>query len=207
MSTLRYSARISRCGVLGPGMRSVLWVYGCCFSCEGCIGEGYKNGGFQEATAEEAAWWYLEQQADGLTISGGEPMLQAYALAEMVSRIRAVRDCGVIVYTGFTYEDLLERAKDDPGVRCLLGQIDLLIDGPYIQEQDWNQPYRGSENQRLLLLTPRYREELDTYYRSASARRTEIRLSEERTLLIGVPGREQTRAWAKIKELGAGHGS
>lgn len=207
MSTLRYSARVSQCGVLGPGTRCVLWVYGCCFSCEGCIGEGYKNGGFQETTAEEAARWYLGWQADGLTISGGEPMLQAAALAEMVSRIRAVRDCGVIVYTGFTYEALLKKAVDDPGIHRFLGQIDLLIDGPYIRDLDWNQPYRGSENQRLLPLTPRYRAEINTYYRSADARRTEIRLSEEWTLLVGVPGREQARIWAKIKELGAEHGS
>lgn len=207
MSILRYSARVSRCGVLGPGMRCVLWVYGCCFSCEGCIGEGYKSGSFLETTAAEAAQWYLRQQADGLTVSGGEPMLQAAALAEMVSRIRAVRDCGVIVYTGFTYEALLEKAEDDPGIRCFLGQIDLLIDGPYIRNLDWNQPYRGSENQRLLPLTPRYRAELDAYYRSGGARRTEIRLSEKRTLLVGVPGQDQAQVWTKIKELGVEHGS
>lgn len=207
MSILRYSARVSQCGVLGPGMRCVLWVYGCCFSCEGCIGEGYKNGSFLETTAAETAQWYLEQQADGLTVSGGEPMLQAAALAEMVSRIRAVRDCGIIVYTGFTYETLLEKAEDDLGIHRFLGQIDLLIDGPYIRNLDWNQPYRGSENQRFLPLTPRYRAELDTYYRNAGARRTEIRLSEKRTLLVGVPSLEQAQVWSKIKELGVKHGS
>lgn len=207
MSVLRYSARAARCAVLGPGRRCVLWVYGCCFSCEGCIAEGFKTGSFHETTAEEAAEWYLLQQADGLTISGGEPMLQAEPLAEMVSHIRAVRDCGVIVYTGFTHEALLKKAEADPGVRRFLGQIDLLIDGPYIRELDRNQPYRGSENQRLIPLTPRYRGEIDTYYRSACARRTEIRVSEEQTLMIGVPGREQAEIWARIKKLGEKHGS
>lgn len=207
MSVLRYSARAARCAVLGPGMRCVLWVYGCCFSCEGCIGERFKTGCFQETTAAEAAEWYLGQKADGLTISGGEPMLQAGALAEMVSRIRAVRDCGVVVYTGFTYEALLEKTEADPGIRLFLGQIDLLIDGPYIRELDRNQPYRGSENQRLIPLTPRYRSEIDTYYHSATARRMEIRVSEEQTLMIGVPSREQAEIWARIKKLGEKYGS
>lgn len=207
MSILCYGARAARCTVLGPGMRCVLWVHGCCFSCEGCIGEGYKSGGFQETTAAEAAEWYLSQEADGLTISGGEPMLQATALAEMISDIRAVRDCGVIVYTGFTYEALLERAEEDPDVLRFLEQIDLLIDGPYIRELDRNQPYRGSENQRLIPLTSRYRAELDSYYHSAAARRTEVRISEGQTLLLGVPGREQAEIWARIKKLGEKHGS
>lgn len=206
-SVLRYSARAAQCAVLGPGMRCVLWVHGCCFSCGGCIGEGFKTGIFRETTAEEAAKWYLDQEADGLTISGGEPMLQAGALAEMVSRIRAVQDCGVIVYTGFTHEALLEKAEAVPGIRRFLGQIDLLIDGPYIRELDRNQPYRGSENQRLIPLTPRYRGEIDTYYHSACARQIEIRVSEEQTLMIGVPGWEQAEIWAKIKKLGGKYGS
>lgn len=207
MSTLRYSARVARCTVLGPGMRCILWVHGCCFSCNGCIGEGYKNGGYQETTAVEAAEWYLSQDASGLTISGGEPMLQAAALAEMIAQVRAVRDCGVIVYTGFTYEALLEKAAADRDIRRFLSQIDLLIDGPYIQELDQNQPYRGSENQRLIPLTPRYCVELETYYGSAAARRIEFRMSEKQTLMVGVPGREQVEIWRKIKKLGEEYGS
>ena len=200
MNTLRYSARLERCAVLGPGNRAVLWVFGCCFSCKGCIGEKYKTGRSLETTPQEAAEWYLRQNADGLTISGGEPMLQAGALSQMLERIRAERDCGVIVYTGFVYENLLK--KHDPDINRFLGQIDLLIDGPYIQELDNNQPYRGSENQRFLLLTERYRKELETYYKAAHSRQIELHFSEQQTMMAGAPGREQADIWRKIKELG-----
>lgn len=202
MSLLRYSSWVERCTVLGPGKRAVLWVHGCCFSCEGCIGENYKSGGWLETTPEDAARWYLESGSEGLTVSGGEPMLQAEALAEMVERIRQERDCGVIVYTGFLYEELLERGKQELGLSRFLSQIDLLIDGPYRRELDWNQPYRGSENQRLLPLTDRYRSSLESYYGAAEGRAVELRLSGSQTLLVGVPGKEQAEVWRKIKRLG-----
>ena len=200
MNTLRYSARLDSCAVLGPGNRAVFWVFGCCFSCKGCIGERFKTGPSLETTPQEAAEWYLRLNADGLTISGGEPMLQAGALAEMVERIRAERDCGVIVYTGFVYEDLLK--KNDADIPRFLRQIDLLIDGPYMRELDHNQPYRGSENQRFLPLTERYRKELETYYKAAQSRQIELHFSEQRTMMAGVPGREQADIWRKVKELG-----
>lgn len=200
MSILKYSARIDGCKVLGPGNRAVLWVFGCCFSCKGCIGENYKTGTWLETTPEETAEWYLRQNADGLTISGGEPMLQAEALAETVQRIRAARECGVIVYTGFLYETLLK--EGNPDVLRFLKEIDLLIDGPYVRELDRNQPYRGSENQRFLLLTERYRGHMEDYYRGAKSRQIEFHLSNQRTLMAGIPGREQAEIWKKIKELG-----
>lgn len=201
MRVLRYGARASGCEVLGPGRRAVLWVYGCCFDCPGCIAESFKSGPFLETTPEEAAAWYLARNADGLTISGGEPMLQAAALREMVSCIRRERDCGLIVYTGFVYEDLL--AQKDPEITAFLDQIDLLIDGPYRQSLDRNQMARGSENQRLLALTERYRDSLGYY--EQTGRKIELRLSEEGTLLIGVPGREQREIWWNLKRLGERH--
>ena len=127
-------------------------------------------------------------------------MLQADALSETVRLIREKRNCGVIVYTGFVYEELLK--QDSLSVRDFLSKIDLLIDGPYIRELDNNQPYRGSENQRLIPLTERYRRELETYYAAARSRRIEIRVEEERTLMAGVPGREQALIWRNIKALG-----
>ncbi|MBR0281856.1 MAG: radical SAM protein [Oscillibacter sp.] len=204
MGILRYSARIGQCAVLGPGERAVIWVHGCCFSCPGCIGERYRSGPAKETDSREMASWFLAQGTGELTISGGEPMLQAEALSEMLEQIRKERECGVIVYTGFVYETLLEKAERDTALKSFLNGIDLLIDGPYIRELDENQPYRGSGNQRLLTLSPRYEEALESYY-AAPSRQVEIRLSTERTILAGVPSREQAEIWNKIKELGDRH--
>ena len=64
--------------VLGPYERSALWVHGCCFNCEGCIA---KEMNLQESkevnTAELIELFAGIRDAEGITISGGEPFLQA----------------------------------------------------------------------------------------------------------------------------------
>ena len=192
-----YAERIGSCRVLGPGNRAVIWVHGCPRNCPGCIAESFRKGEGRECSPEEMAEWILSQNAEGLTLSGGEPFLQAGPLAETLRLVREKRDLGVIVYTGYTLEELQAASEEDPGVKDLLGFTDLLIDGPYVREKDVNQPYVGSSNQRLLLLTGRYAGEMD-YYTSAEGRKVEIRLSEERTLLVGVPGKEQREIWGRI---------
>lgn len=210
MSVIRYSNRANDCTVLGPGKRAVLWVHGCERDCPGCIGHRYKGeepGTWREASAEQLATWYASLDVDGLTISGGEPMLQAGELARMVGLIREKADCGVIVYTGYVYEELLELAKGNPGIRAFLGQIDLLIDGPYVQALDDGRPYVGSSNQRLIALTPRYEQDIPAYYEQATARKIEIRLSEQGTIMMGVPAKEQATIWDRVKDLGDNHGN
>lgn len=201
MSALRYSARIDRCTLLGPGSRAVIYVHGCCFSCKGCIASGFQAQEPIETTAEEMAAWYLSLEGcEGLTISGGEPMLQAQALSEVVDLIRREKDAGVIAYTGFVYEALLERAKEHEGISRLLKRIDLLIDGPYVQEKDEGQFARGSSNQRLIALSPRYQSDIGPYYQSGRAREMELRLEGQRVMMIGVPSAGQSMLWRQLKQ-------
>ena len=81
---IRYSEKIDSTKLLGPGERAVLWVHGCCFDCPGCIAWNFRYGTFREETAEKLAEWVLSTSATGITISGGEPMLQAAELARML---------------------------------------------------------------------------------------------------------------------------
>lgn len=199
---IRYADRIESCTVLGPGgNRAVLWVYGCCFHCRGCIAELYKDGPYQEVTAEALADWYCSGsvQTEGITISGGEPFLQAGELAEMLRQIRQRRDIGVIVYTGFLYEELLSRSQTEEGIRKFLEEIDLLIDGPYMEEFDQNQMAVGSSNQRIIQLTERYRDMAEAYY-GMQGRKVEIRIFEGKAMLVGVPANDQSRLWKKLNE-------
>ena len=198
MSVVRVGMRTDSCRVLGPGDRAVLWVHGCERGCPGCIGVSLAEGAFEEVTPQELANWYLGTRAEGLTISGGEPMLQAAALAQMVQAIRMQRDCGTIVYTGYTYEELQNLARTDEGIAAFLRCIDLLVDGPYVEELNDNVAYRGSSNQRLIALTDRYRQELRTYYEAATGREVEMRLAGSRMMLVGVPGREQAAMWREM---------
>ena len=88
----------------------------------------------------------------GVTFSGGEPFCQAgafAALADMVHELPGGLD--VTCYSGWTYEQLLEKAESEPDVKALLDKIDYLIDGPFILAQrDLTLQFRGSRNQRYL---------------------------------------------------------
>lgn len=196
---IRYAERIENCTVLGPRERAVLWVHGCCFDCKGCIADSYKYGPYREEAPEEMADWYCShgEKTEGITISGGEPFLQAEELANMIRLIREKRDCGVIVYSGFLYEDLLEQAKADEGIRDFLCEIDLLIDGPYVEELDDNRMAVGSGNQRIILLTDRYCKVTEEYY-GKKERQVEIRIFDGKGMLVGVPARDQKVLWRKL---------
>lgn len=146
--------------VLGPGLRYVLWVQGCKQRCPGCIAEGAQN--MEKGTPIDIDALAIEialSKADGLTISGGEPFLQARQLSKMLDIIAGKKDMGVIVYTGYTYEDL----KKISDAKMLLSKIDLLVDGPYIRNLDDGKSLRGSSNQRIIPLTDRYKDYLSEY--------------------------------------------
>ena len=195
---IRYGGKADHTRLLGPGDRAVLYTYGCCFDCPGCVARSFRFGESFTASPEELVDWFLATGAEGLTISGGEPFLQAEALAEMVRRIRERRDVGVIVYTGFLAEDLEGKARTDPGVRDFLARVDLLIDGPYRQEEDHNEPFRGSANQRLLLRTDRYQDALAPYYLETRGRKIEITANDHGSMMVGVPSRDQLAFWRSM---------
>jgi anaerobic ribonucleoside-triphosphate reductase activating protein len=146
--------------VLGPGTRYVLWVQGCHRNCPGCIAaKSHDPAAGKEIPVNALAVEIALSGADGLTISGGEPFLQAEALAELVRQIRQKRPMGVIVYTGYLYEELLAMPEAKP----FLDEIDLLIDGPYVQALDDGKSLRGSSNQRVIPLTEQYLDALPLY--------------------------------------------
>lgn len=157
VETIRIFRREAPVKVLGPGARAVVWVQGCPFACRNCIvPESWDAAGGESVEIAELAQWILEQpEIEGVTYSGGEPMEQADALAELTDQLGAKRDLGVVCYTGYTWEHL--QAKGTPGQRALLERIDLLIDGVYIESRHADRLWRGSANQRLLPLSDRYR--------------------------------------------------
>jgi anaerobic ribonucleoside-triphosphate reductase activating protein len=153
---LRIFERRSPVNVLGPYQRAVVWVQGCEFACPNCIiPESWERDGAEEIEVSELVDWILNQsEIEGITLSGGEPMLQAEALSKVIDRIRAKADFGVMCYTGFPLEHLEKQGTDSQ--QLLLAKIDLLVDGVYVEKLHDNLLWRGSSNQRLLALTNRY---------------------------------------------------
>ena len=186
---LHVARRKADCRVLGPGTRAAIWFYGCSRHCPGCIAAAMNTSGvFDSETPESLYEWVRNCQGiEGITLSGGEPFEQdREALRDFLRRVRAdERELGVICFSGFTLEEL--RASGGGGI---LNCIDLLIDGPYIDRENDNTGLRGSANQRLHFLTPRYRD-LQTLLLAPEARNLEISLDLDSNILIdGIPGRK-----------------
>lgn len=169
---------------LGPGLRAAVWVQGCPLHCPGCVApEWIAMKPARLVTAEALVGELLEDGGvTGLTISGGEPMLQAASLAALVRQARRERDLDVICFTGYQIENL-RRNPPVPGVEEFLQEIDVLIDGPYIERLNDNLGMRGSKNQRVLHLSGRLRD----YDFEHTQRKVEIRLSDGQAMMVGVP--------------------
>lgn len=169
---------------LGPGTRGVIWVQGCPFHCPGCIAPDWvPMRPARLVSAGDLAEEILQDpQVRGLTISGGEPMLQAAGLSQLVRLVKHKRDVDVICFTGFRIEQL-RKTPPGPGVEQFLREIDVLVDGPYIEKLNNNAGLRGSANQRILHLTDR----LSALELEKTSRQVEIQLSDGQVMLVGIP--------------------
>lgn len=84
-----------------------------------------------------------------VTFSGGDPFYQAEGFAKLAARIKSETTKTIWCYTGFTIEELMQ--ENDPHRMELLRNIDVLVDGPFIQAQRSEElRFRGSANQRIL---------------------------------------------------------
>ena len=134
----------------GPGYRLTVFAQGCPHRCPGCHNPQTHefSGGALRDTDEIARLLDGNPLVRGVTLSGGEPMAQAAAMAE-IARSARERGMSVWCYTGYTLEELL--AEADPDRMRLLRLTDVLVDGPFIaRERSLDLLYRGSKNQRLI---------------------------------------------------------
>lgn len=147
---------IPKTKVEGPGIRACIQVQGCPIRCPGCAVPFTwpENGGIATDVDELAEKIINTDEIEGVTFLGGEPFAQAEALAKLG---RMVRDQGlsVMTFTGYIYEELV--AAGNQHYSDLIAVTDLLIDGPFQQENlDTSRPWVGSSNQRYHFLTDRY---------------------------------------------------
>jgi anaerobic ribonucleoside-triphosphate reductase activating protein len=170
--------------VLGPGSRFIVWVQGCCFNCCNCGSPEWRD--MKDVlliSPHELAQKILSVPGlEGLTISGGEPFLQAENILKLVRLIRTNSPLSIICYTGFMLADL--KQIGDPAVREILAQIDVLVDGPYVDELNDNLGWRGSTNQTVHFLSGLYRERAEEFH--TRRRDIEVHLHEDHRLLVGI---------------------
>ncbi|MBD2182539.1 4Fe-4S single cluster domain-containing protein [Aerosakkonema funiforme] len=144
--------------VNGPGRRAVVWVQGCKRECPGCFNPPSWSFEINQLIAvDELANQILSNpQNEGVTFSGGEPFWQAPALTLLAKKLKAA-GLNVMSFSGFTLKQLL--AEDAPqGAKQLIEQLDILIDGPYLESLAVNSPDWpvSSRNQKVYILNPAF---------------------------------------------------
>lgn len=173
---------------LGPGRRIGIWLQGCTLRCPGCVSVDTWDRAAGETTVARvlkaiSPWM---DEADGITVSGGEPMQQADALACLLAGIRqmAGKERDVLVYSGFGWEEIATR------VRGWKGLADALIAGPFDASAGQTLLWRGSDNQTLHPLTPLGREiynGFDRAPRESVRRALDVCFHGEEIWMAGIP--------------------
>ena len=134
----------------GLGIRTVIWTQGCSHNCPSCHNpstHSFDGGDLVELDDVIDALENLTGQ-DGVTFSGGDPMFQPKQCAVLAKKVHEL-GMNVWAYTGFTYEELLEKGSKD--ILDFLSEIDVLIDGKFeLAKKSLDLLFRGSSNQRII---------------------------------------------------------
>lgn len=142
------------CTVNGLGVRTAIFVSGCCFHCKGCFNReawSYDNGvDFSDALKEKVLKSIEPEYIEGLSILGGEP-LDPLNRREVLCFIKEFRKKfgntkDIWLYTGYELEDAL---KNDVR-REIIKNCDYIVDGLFeLDKADTKLAFRGSSNQNI----------------------------------------------------------
>lgn len=143
----------------GPGIRVSLFVSGCTHQCKGCFNQvawDFEYGNeFTEKIMNHLLSLLKPNYIQGLTLLGGEPM-DPRNQEQVLQIIKNVKQHypqkNIWVYSGYTFEKLISgKVGDADIVKEIFDQIDVLVDGPFVEEKkNLMLKFRGSENQRLI---------------------------------------------------------
>ncbi|MEK7857175.1 MAG: 4Fe-4S single cluster domain-containing protein [Acidobacteriota bacterium] len=138
----------------GPGRRSSVLFQFCPLSCKGCwVLHLHSPDGGELVSVKTLAEKLLDPsfERDGVSILGGEPFAQPESLLALVKELRRVGCKHILCYSGYTFETLVQQAKHQPAIGEVLTDIDMLIDGPYVETmKDSAGAWTGSGNQRVI---------------------------------------------------------
>lgn len=158
MEQLIFTARtlaseVSRSEGFQSGRSSVLFQF-CPLSCKGCwVPHLHSPDGGGLVSVRTLAEKLLDPsfERDGVSILGGEPFVQPESLLALVKELRQAGCEHILCYSGYTFETLAQQAKKQPAIGAVLADIDMLIDGPYVETMtDRAGAWTGSGNQRVI---------------------------------------------------------
>lgn len=140
----------------GPGRRSSVLFQFCPLKCKGCyVPHLHSSAGGFSISVDFLADLLLDSdfERDGVSILGGEPFAQVPGLLALVKALRSKNCPHIVCYSGYTFEALLERATREPAIGEILREIDILIDGQFVEAlSEGAGAWTGSGNQRVIEL-------------------------------------------------------
>ncbi len=163
MSKIRIAGYVDDSIVDGPGIRFTIFTQGCahhCFNCHNPETWDFDKG--KDVDIDELISKIKRNPLlQGITLSGGDPLYQVNACLELVKKVKELNsDLDIIIYTGFTFEELAINFKKNNYLLSLLKLSDILIDGKYEDSlRDLTLKFRGSSNQRVINLKKTFLEE------------------------------------------------
>ena len=139
------------------------------------------------------------RHADGVTISGGEPFEQMDGVLELADQLKKAGADTIFVFTGFEWDDIKGDLEQRPGV------IDAIMTGPFQIDREPTKNLRGSDNQKLICLTPRGRTMFSQYDTQAPNYALDVMMLENGGVLFaGIPRAGDFRRLEKLM-ADAGH--
>jgi anaerobic ribonucleoside-triphosphate reductase activating protein len=188
---------------LGFGRRLGVWFQGCSIRCEGCINRDTWefSGGGEVSVVELVAGIASQLSAcDGVTISGGEPLDQAIGMREFIRQIRDQLAGDILIFSGYSKEWI------DENQPWIFDAVDVLITDPYDAKAGQTKVLRGSDNQRIFLLSQlaseRYSSAINTQL-WGNDRRLDLFFEGSEVFMAGIP---RPGDMTQLKNLLAGKG-
>lgn len=137
--TIRLHHIMEHSTVNGPNNRFVIWTQGCPFHCDGCFNQltHSQTGGFEMNIQDLADKISQTKDIRGITLTGGEPLLQVKQVSLLLNLIR--RDLDILLFSGFTWEEI----RQDTTKKQLLTQIDAALFGRY--NKNFPHPFYGKK--------------------------------------------------------------
>ena len=150
---MRLSGIIDESIVDGPGIRMAIFFQGCTHNCYKCHNpETHSFTGGKEYDLE-----YVDKKLadspylDGVTFSGGDPLDNPESALEIAKLVKEKYNLNLWIYTGYTFEEILEKSKNNKIYLDIFSLTDVLVDGPFVNNlRDLSLLYRGSTNQRII---------------------------------------------------------
>lgn len=185
--------------IYGPGTRFVIWVQGCTLGCKGCW-----NVEMQPLTpkniidVDELTYRILKTRGiEGITLLGGEPLMQSYPLLSLVEKVKKNR-LTVMLYTGYELEEI----NDESSIK-LINMSDIIIPGRYIHsKRSTYLRWRGSTNQAIIFNNKKYE---STYKKEIEENNAEIHIKKNGEItLLGYPDhqlKKEIKRWQTIKMI------